>query len=90
MTTDVILDPLDSVVVNDRKGKAMSIYQLCQGDLIEITFNGGEDTPEATLRGLYVRRKVGILVGLQTALGYHPIYIKNIVKIKVLFPFFDE
>lgn len=88
MTCEVLKDPMDEVVVIGEDNKPMSIYQLCQGDLVEVTFNGGKGTPEATLRGLYVRRKVGILVGLQTALSFHPIFIQNIVKIKVLYPFF--
>lgn len=89
MTAEALKDPLDDVLVFDKNKKPMSIYQLCQGDLIEVTFNNGEGTAEATLRGLFVRRKVGILIGLQTALAFHPIYIDNIVKIEVLHPFFD-
>lgn len=76
--------------ITDKKGKPLSIYQLCQGDLVEVKLKDDErGLKGATLRGLYTRNKAGVVFGLQTAQSYRPIMADWIEKITLLYSFYD-
>lgn len=89
MSKMIVNDPMDAIKVT-HKNKPMSIYQLCEGDLIEVTLKENDGKKGATLRGLYVRRKAGTLITIQTTNSSRPIMIEWIYSINLLFPFFKN
>ena len=84
-----VLAKLEAVKVS-QNGEKKSIYQLCEGDLIQVTLKKDGDKVGATLRGLFVRRTSSQFIGLQTALSYRPLPIEWIESITILYPFFSE
>lgn len=85
-----ITDKFDTIRVLDQKGKEMSYYSLCQGDLIVVKFRDESAKKGASLRGLFVRRSHGSVMSMQTALAPHAIMLDWVDHIRVITPHFDE